>query len=173
MKVIQNLVIRDLEEKVDEHTTKLHYEVLNEDEIIDYTNIEEIKGIIKSIKNKKAPGEDKIQGIVIKKLPDNILETLVDIYNSSIHHNWFPNSWKNVIISPLHKPTNPSSYRHISLLSNLGKIYERILGKRLKATNISLTQKEQCGFKKTTLRSIKCAELHKKQPRASQATKKH
>ncbi|KAI5704617.1 hypothetical protein M8J75_007284 [Diaphorina citri] len=99
-------------------------------EPIDYASRGELRTIIIcSLKNKKAPGEDKIQGIVIKNLPLNITNILLDIYNSCLHHNYFPQAWKNSNVVPIFKPNkdkqDPSSYRPISLLALFGKMLEK------------------------------------------------
>ncbi|VVC27228.1 Reverse transcriptase domain [Cinara cedri] len=47
----------------------------------------------------------------------------------------FPSTWKHAIIVPIHKPGKPAnstSYRPISLLPTLSKLYERILLERIK-----------------------------------------
>ncbi|KAL1447126.1 hypothetical protein WDU94_003498 [Cyamophila willieti] len=116
-----------------------------------YTTKNELKTIIKDVKNKKAPGEDNIQGIILKKVPDNILEVLVDVLNSSIRWNHFPKTWKNGIIIPIKKPKKdphlPSSYRPISLLPILGKIFEKVILTRIQKTD-KLLQNEQFAFRK-------------------------
>lgn len=81
----------------------LHLQPTTEEYEDYYLNKTELKDNIENLRNKKAPGEDGIQGILIKNLPDNILEVLIDIYNSSIHHNYFPSIWKNAQILTIHK----------------------------------------------------------------------
>lgn len=117
-----------------------------------YTTSIEIKEIIHNLKNTKAPGEDKIQPIVLKKLPTKILEILTDIFNSSIKNRVYPDPWKNAIIIPILKKDKDkslaTSYRPISLLPTLGKVFERILLRRIQNTGIKLSQDEQFGYKK-------------------------
>lgn len=117
-----------------------------------YINLNEIKQIIKNLRNKKAPGEDRIQGIVVKKLPNNVLDCLVDIINSCIHHDYYPDAWKNALVIPIHKPGKKpelaASYRPISLLPLFGKLYEKILLTRLHNEGTILCQQEQFGFRK-------------------------
>ncbi|KAI5748825.1 hypothetical protein M8J76_002286 [Diaphorina citri] len=75
-----------------------------------------------------------------------------DIINSSIDRCYFPNIWKNANIVPIEKPgkpiDDPLSYRPISLLPILSKLYEKVIQKRIEETGIQITQDEQCGFKK-------------------------
>lgn len=57
-----------------------------------YLNLDELKDIILKFENKNAPGDDDLQGILIKRLPDNILETLIDIFNSFTRNSHFPDN---------------------------------------------------------------------------------
>lgn len=57
-----------------------------------YLNLDELKDIILKFENKNAPGDDDLQGILIKRLPDNILETLIDIFNSFTRNSHFPDT---------------------------------------------------------------------------------
>ena len=57
--------------------------------------------------------------------------TPTDIFNHSILHNTIPNIWKIgkiiTILKPNKSPTEPASYRPISLLCNPLKILERLV----------------------------------------------
>lgn len=67
---------------------------------------------------------------------------------------YFLTAWKNAKVIAIQKhgkdPFNPSSYRPISLLSSLGKIFERILLKRLNMhiENDVIIPNQQFGFRK-------------------------
>ncbi|KAL1448075.1 hypothetical protein WDU94_003663 [Cyamophila willieti] len=117
-----------------------------------FTNEREVLTLIKKLNNKKAPGEDGIQGIALKQVPLNIITCLVDIYNSCLSHNHFPTIWKNALVIPIHKPKKDphksSSFRPISLLPLLSKILEKILLTRIQESDMKLSQPEQFGFKK-------------------------
>ena len=69
------------------------------------------------------------------KLPKHHREILLKLFNSSFRTSTIPEEWKISNIIPIPKPgknpTSPASYRHISLLSCVGKIMERIINKRL------------------------------------------
>lgn len=58
----------------------LHLQPTTEEYEDYYLNKTELKDNIENLRNKKAPGEDGIQGILIKNLPDNILEVLPNRY---------------------------------------------------------------------------------------------
>lgn len=117
------------------------------------TTLDEVKSIIRDLKPRKAPGADGISNGVLKCLPTTLLLLLVSIFNACLANCTFPAAWKEAIVIGIPKPgkdlKNPSSYRPISLLSSLGKIYERILLKRLKdyIASKSLLPDEQFGFR--------------------------
>lgn len=83
--------------------------------------------------NKKSKGEDKISNFVIKKLSPKFRIYLATLFNQAYNIGYFPSAWKRAIIIPIlkgAKPTNePSSYRPISLLPCLGKIFEHCIKK--------------------------------------------
>ena len=63
----------------------------------------------------------------------------------------FWNSLKNAIISPVHKKgakTSKDNYRPVSILSNISKIYERLLFKQISEYFEPILSKFQCGFRK-------------------------
>lgn len=60
---------------------------------------------------------------------------LLEVYNKVWREGKLPNAWKEAIVIPIRKPgkepTKPTSYRPISLTSNLCKIMERTITDRL------------------------------------------
>lgn len=115
------------------------------------TSLQEITEIIKST---KSPGLDNVSNILLKNRPLKVLGLLVIIFNRCIELNYFPTQFKIAKVIPIpkvNKPKHdPKSYRPISLLSNVGKLFERIIYKRLNdfASENELTTNEQFGFKK-------------------------
>lgn len=90
---------------------------------------------IKSLKNSKATGPDNISNLHLKHLGPIAIAKLTDIFNYSWLHNDIPPAWKLAHIVPILKPnkppTDPSSYRPISLLSTISKTFEKLLLKRI------------------------------------------
>ena len=59
-----------------------------------------------------------------------------------------PLAWKIVVFMPMYKKgslLDPLNYRPIALLSNLLKVYERVIDKRIRA--VLPIAHEQCGFR--------------------------
>lgn len=100
------------------------------------TTVEEVQTIIRDLRSRKAPGADGITNSVLKLLPGPLIVLLVAIFNAALANCRFPDSWKDADVVGIPKPgkclKNPASYRPISLLKCLGKVYERIIAIRLK-----------------------------------------
>jgi Reverse transcriptase (RNA-dependent DNA polymerase) len=112
-----------------------------------------IKKIIKNLKNSKTPGFDNIPKILLKNLSRKALVFLTYIFNSCVKLSYFPKSWKHANVIPVPKPgkdpSNPSSYRPISLLSSISKIFESVVLKRLLnfITSNNVLPNHQFGFR--------------------------
>lgn len=84
---------------------------------------------------KKAPGYDKITGRMIKELPGVAVAHITRIFNGIFKFSYFPIEWKTSIITMIPKPgkdnTKVNSYRPISLLPVLSKLFEKVLNHKL------------------------------------------
>ncbi|KFM64681.1 putative RNA-directed DNA polymerase from transposon X-element, partial [Stegodyphus mimosarum] len=114
------------------------------------TNLLEVKEIIKQLRVKKAPGHDEVTNLTIKHLPENTLNRYIDILNACLEKLYFPSRWKIAKVILIPKPgkdsTRPDGFRPISLLPGLGKIYERIILRRLQP-HMEKLPPEQFGFR--------------------------
>jgi hypothetical protein len=124
---------------------------LNEDPST-YTKPSEISAILRVLKNGKAPGLDGINNRHLKNLPRKVIVYLTHIFNNCIRLGYFPKQWKHAKVVAIPKPnkdaTNPNNYRPISLLSAVGKLFERIILKRLNdhTAQNNIVPLEQFGF---------------------------
>jgi hypothetical protein len=95
----------------------------------------EVKEEINKSNTHKAPGFDLITGKILKELPRKAIVLLTTIYNGMLRLTYFPVTWKFAQIIMIHKPGKAphrvTSYRPISPLPLLSKIFERILLKRI------------------------------------------
>lgn len=95
----------------------------------------ELRKVIKNLKAKKAPGYDLITAHVVKELPNKALIKLLYLINASFRLLYVPRQWKVAEIIMVPKPGKPlnekKSYRPISLLPVISKIFEKLLSKRL------------------------------------------
>ena len=111
----------------------------------------DIVDAILSIKT-NACGHDEIPSIFIKKLLPFIAPFITYIINNCITKSYFPLSWKNGIVIPIPKKSNPcciDDFRPISILPSLSKILERILKDQIQVylNKNDLLYKFQSGFR--------------------------
>ena len=110
----------------------VHEEVLNS-MFLFLTSNEEVYKLINNLL-KKSPGPDGITGYLLKMTQNVIIPILTDLFNKCMKDGVFPDIFKNAKITPLFKEgdeTKANNYRPISLLSQVAKLFERILHKRL------------------------------------------
>ena len=117
------------------------------------TNSNEIQKLINKLDSKKSPGFDELSGKFLKLCAPYISETLATIFNSSISHGVYPELLKTARVTPIHKKgdkCDPSNYRPISVLSQINKIFEKILHIRLYKylTKFEMLYEYQFGFRK-------------------------
>lgn len=116
--------------------------------------LNEVKSIIReSSKKRKAPGFDLITKKIIRELSVKALRILTIICNAMLRIGHFPAPWKIAEIILIQKPGKPpqeaSSYRPISLLPALSKLFEKLLLLRLKPVleGRNLIPDHQFGFR--------------------------
>ncbi|KAL4119434.1 hypothetical protein QTP88_012243 [Uroleucon formosanum] len=113
----------------------------------------------------KAPGPDYIPNEVVAELARARPAILLDLFNKCLVMGIFPARWKVARLVLLYKGNNkpraePSSYRPLSLLDGVGKLFERLILCRLNAhldANDSLSNL-QFGFRRgrSTSDALRC-----------------
>ena len=131
------------------------------------TIIEEIKKLISEIEIKKAIGPDKISAYLVNISSAVIAPVLSKLFNKCMREGTFPNLLKIAEIIPLHKggdKTQATNYRPISLLPLFGKLFEKIIAKRL--TNFfdknNVISQNQFGFRKHHSTELAVADIYNK-----------
>lgn len=116
--------------------------------------VKEVKYVInKNLNQRKAPGWDLITGKILKELPENIVKTITALFNAALRLEYFPIPWKVaeiiLIAKPGKIPENVSSYRPISLLPVMSKVFEKLILKRITPVlhQKQLIPEHQCGFR--------------------------
>lgn len=98
-------------------------------------SLSELRNTIRNLKNNKAPGYDLITGEILKELPKKALVKLLYIVNASLRLLYVPRQWKVAEVIMVPKPgkcaNDKKSYRPISLLPIISKVFEKILLKRI------------------------------------------
>ena len=118
------------------------------------TDVEEIKQVRGKMKPKRSFGLDKIPPIVLKYLPDNILEVIATLINRSFQEGTFPNTYKASKVVPIYKNKgsrkNAEQYRPVSLINSMSKIIEKIVYQRISSflNKKNFFSNKQFGFRK-------------------------
>lgn len=101
----------------------------------DFT-LEELADGIRGLQMGKAAGPDRVSNEMLAHLGVRGRAALLEVYNKCWRLRLYPAMWRDAAIAPLLKhgkdPHLASSYRPISLTSNVGKLYERIILRRLR-----------------------------------------
>jgi hypothetical protein len=115
--------------------------------------------------NNSAHGKDRLRYNMFKHLSEKTLSILLLFINKIWFLQEIPKDWKHSIIIPIHKtgknPSDPLSYRPISLTSNLNKIMEKMVNNRLQwyLEKHKLYNPNQSGFRKNRNTMEQCIRL--------------
>jgi Reverse transcriptase (RNA-dependent DNA polymerase) len=107
------------------------------DFLIEPFKIAEIRSVIAiNLNPKKAPGYDLVTGKILKELPPEGIKMVTMVYNAILRLGYFPSQWKvaqMILIQKAGKDaTEPASYRPISLLPILSKVFEKLFLAKIK-----------------------------------------
>lgn len=101
----------------------------------------ELRTVLAKTQNNKAPGPDTIRYEHIKKAPPITISILTHIYSAIMKQAYFPSHFKTchvtLIPKPGKDPTQPASYRPITLSPILSKLLEKIIHDRLLKASLS------------------------------------
>ena len=120
---------------------------------------EEIQGHLRKCKPKSAAGLDGIGYNLLKRVPPPYITYITKFFGACLRVGYFPKEWKHAKTIMIPKPDKDLSlaknYRPISLLSCLGKLFERLLAGRLSLhlEERGLFNKNQSGFRKGKMTS--------------------
>ena len=121
--------------------------------IVNPITVYELNMAIKDLKNHKAPGIDKISNEMLKNSTSIFRMKLLHMYNMILQTGYCPKNWKagNVVLIPKKPPiTDINNYRPITLISNISKLFTKILASRISVSmeNSSVISDLQNGFRK-------------------------
>ena len=113
---------------------------------------EEVEGAVAKMKSGKSPGLDGCTVECIKHGGVAVVEWLVRLLNECFRVGAVPLDWVSACVVPLYKGKGDKcecgSFRGISLLSVVGKIYGRILINRVREGTEGVIGEEQGGFRR-------------------------
>lgn len=90
--------------------------------------------VIKALPKGKAAGIDMVLNEYFIEYKNMFLPVLLKLFNTMLQIGYFPESWAQGVIIPLHKKgniNNVNNYRGITLISHLAKLFTSLLNKRL------------------------------------------
>ena len=115
----------------------------------------EIDKAIGSLSRRKSPGHDSILNEHIIYGGTAAKSLLLMLFNSVLRFSRVPDDWQTSIVVPIYKgkgkpKSDPSSYRPISLIPVLSKLFEKLIlfriDKFLKTSSINFPNAQQQGF---------------------------
>lgn len=161
-----NSTTDDIEDMVSETLSRLKQPVDDNEPLIKLVRPHELTLHIRKLKVRKAPGEDRIDNILLKNLPQKAVVQLTRIFNACLRLGYYPDIWKQAKVIALKKPGKdhslPVNYRPISLLPSLGKLLEKVIYSRLVLNSETKIIAEQFGFRSnhsTTQQLARVAEI--------------
>ena len=98
---------------------------------------DEVKAILRTLPVGKAVGPDGISNRILRELASELSTPLATLFNQPVHQGKVPISFKIAHVCPVHAPkgggdaSNVCNYRPISLLSNLDKVFDRLVFKHV------------------------------------------
>ena len=121
--------------------------------ILNHCSNDDIATIISKFSSGKANGPNSIPSNLLKEFSHLFVEPLKIIINKSLDEGSFPSLLKMALVCPIFKKndkTNCANYRPISLLSNISKVFERIMYNQIEnyLIDFEILYKYQFGFRK-------------------------
>jgi hypothetical protein len=94
----------------------------------------------------------ELKGEIQRQAGDTITESLLEVFNLSLRTGIFPDDWKFAKVTPIYKSEDKTlceNYRPISVISNIAKIFEKLVGRQLNTflDNNNIIVKNQSGFR--------------------------
>ena len=138
-----------------EDSDDYRFDIGNEHELVADVDAQTLIKLVKFLKRDKAPGPDTIHNETLRLgTTTSLFHHLARLFTYSIQLSYIPTAWKIATLCMLLKPDKlPSfttSYRPISLISPIMKLFEKIIEQRLRShlEHIGFINKHQLGFRK-------------------------
>ena len=127
----------------------------NEHELVADVDAHTLIKLVKFLKRGKTPGPDTIPNEILRLgTTTSLFHHLARLFTSSMQLGYIPTAWKLATLRMLLKPDKPitltTSYRPISLISSIMKLFERVIEQRLRShlEEIGFINKHQSGFRR-------------------------
>uniref|UniRef100_A0A8C6KR66 Reverse transcriptase domain-containing protein n=1 Tax=Nothobranchius furzeri TaxID=105023 RepID=A0A8C6KR66_NOTFU len=110
----------------------------------------EVPEVVKQLHSGRAPGADEIRPGYLKAMVVVGLSWLTCLCNIAWSSGAVPVEWQTGVVVPIFKKGDLrvcSNYRGITLLSLPGKVYSKVLERRVRSIVESQIEEKQCGFR--------------------------
>lgn len=112
----------------------------------------QVECLLWELDTKKATGLYDVSLLILKCCVSELSVLLMIIFSAYKWKNTWPSVWKETRVVPVWKRSfrsDPKNYRPISLLSVMGKVFERVIAKVVcrHLSNINLLSDQQFGFR--------------------------
>ena len=131
------------------------FDVGNEHELVADVDAQILIKLVKFLKRGKAPGPNTIHNEVLRLgTTTSLFHHLAKLFTSSIQLGYIPTAWKlatlRMLLKPDKLPSLTTSYRLISLIRSIMKLFEKVIEQRLRShlEHIGFINKHQSGFRK-------------------------
>ena len=120
--------------------------------VTDPVQLYEIRNCITELLNDEACGPELIHNVMIIKGDKMLWHELTKLFNECLQQGSYPQHWNYANIHSIPKPkkihSNPKIYRPIAVSSCLGRIFEKVLAKRLQhyCVKNQIFSNDKCGF---------------------------
>ena len=114
------------------------FDVGNEHELVADVDAPTLIKLVKFLKRGKAPGPDNMHNeVLMLGTTTSLYHHLARLFTSSIQLGYVPTAWKlatlHMLLKPDKLPSITTSYRPISLISSIMKLFERVIEQRLRS----------------------------------------
>ena len=131
------------------------FDVGNEHKLVVGVDAQTLTKLVKFLKRGKAPSPDTIHNEVLRLgTTTSLFHHLARLFTSSIQLGCIPAAWKiatlHMLLKPDKLPSLISSYRPISLISSIMKLFKRVIEQTLRSylEQIGFINKHQSGFRR-------------------------
>ena len=104
---------------------------------------------INNLKKNKATPSTNIPTKIVKVNSEIFGDFIFENFNNNVFYSIFPRLMKNAVITPVFKKgtkTSKGNYRPVSILSNISKLYVRLMFKPISEYLEPISSKFQCSF---------------------------
>ena len=104
---------------------------------------------INNLKKNKATPSTNIPTKIVKVNSEIFGDFIFENFNNNVFYSIFPRLMKNAVITPVYKKgtkTSKGNYRPVSILSNISKLYVRLMFKPISEYLEPISSKFQCSF---------------------------